>query len=85
MTEKYKIGELAKKFGVSVQTIRFYEEKGLLTPTKDEHSGYRYYDNWNINYRHFCRIRLLLRSGAEIDKKTERGSGKVNRFMLEYI
>lgn len=27
MTEKYKIGELAKKFGVSVQTIRFYEKK----------------------------------------------------------
>lgn len=50
MAEKYKIGELAKKFGVSVQTIRFYEEKGLLTPTKDEHSGYRYYDNWNINF-----------------------------------
>lgn len=50
MAEKYKIGELAKKFGVSVQTIRFYEEKGLLTPTKDEHTGYRYYDNWNINF-----------------------------------
>ena len=49
MNKTYKIGDLAKIFGVSVQTIRFYEEKGLLKPVIKENSGYRYYDNWNVN------------------------------------
>jgi len=44
-----KIGEFAKLFNVSLKTIRFYEEKNLLKPAYiDEFSGYRYYDNDNI-------------------------------------
>lgn len=30
-----KIGELAKEFSVSLRTLRFYEDKGLLTPQRD--------------------------------------------------
>lgn len=29
------IGELAERFGVSLRTLRFYEEKGLIKPTRD--------------------------------------------------
>lgn len=29
------IGELADRFGVSLRTLRFYEEKGLIKPTRD--------------------------------------------------
>ncbi len=44
-----KIGEFAKLFNVSLKTIRFYEEKNLLKPAYiDEFSGYRYYDDYNI-------------------------------------
>lgn len=38
------IGALAKVAGVSVQTIRFYERKGLLKPSARLPSGYRLYD-----------------------------------------
>ena len=38
-----KIGELAKQTGVSVDALRFYEEKGLLAPTGRTESGYRVY------------------------------------------
>jgi len=37
------IGELARRSGVSVETIRFYERKGLLTPAARRPSGYRVY------------------------------------------
>ena len=30
-----RIGELAKKYGVTLRTLRFYEDKGLLTPQRD--------------------------------------------------
>lgn len=40
-----KIGELSKLSGVSIQTIRFYEEKGLICPAMvDRWTNYRYYD-----------------------------------------
>ena len=38
------IGALAKSVGVNVQTIRFYERKGLLKPSTRLSSGYRLYD-----------------------------------------
>lgn len=31
----YTISELAKEFGVTTRTIRFYEEKGLIKPLRD--------------------------------------------------
>ena len=30
----YKIGDLAEEFGVTLRTLRFYEDKGLLKPTR---------------------------------------------------
>lgn len=38
-----KIGQLAKLTGVSVDALRFYEEKGLIKPTTRSESGYRHY------------------------------------------
>jgi MerR family copper efflux transcriptional regulator len=38
-----RIGQLAKRAGVSVQTIRFYEREGLLSPPSRTTSGYRAY------------------------------------------
>ncbi|MFQ7539493.1 MAG: MerR family transcriptional regulator, partial [Clostridium sp.] len=39
----YKIGEIAKMLGISAETIRNYEKKGLICPYKEE-SNYRYFD-----------------------------------------
>jgi len=30
-----RIGEMARKFGVTLRTLRFYEDKGLLNPKRD--------------------------------------------------
>ncbi|QGQ96364.1 MerR family transcriptional regulator [Paenibacillus psychroresistens] len=37
-----KIGELAQRTGVSIRSLRYYEQKGLLAPTRHE-NGYRDY------------------------------------------
>lgn len=46
----YKIGEIAKMLGISSETIRKYEKKGLIKPYKEEESRYRFYDIIQINY-----------------------------------
>ena len=38
-----KIGELAKRSGLSAATIRFYESKGLITAVSRKSNGYREY------------------------------------------
>ncbi len=39
-----KIGEVAKRSGVAVETLRFYESRGLIEPAGRTQSGYRFYD-----------------------------------------
>ena len=41
--ENLTIGQLAKRVGVGVETIRFYERKGLMAETERRPSGYRQY------------------------------------------
>jgi len=38
-----KIGKLAERAQVSVDTVRFYEQRGLLPQAARSHSGYRQY------------------------------------------
>ena len=41
---KLSIGDAAQRLGVSVRTLRHYDEIGLLKPTQVGENGYRYYD-----------------------------------------
>lgn len=46
---KMSISETAKLTGVSVRTLHYYDEIGLLKPVcVDEHSGYRFYDERSL-------------------------------------
>lgn len=38
-----RIGEFAKRAGVTPRTVRYYESLGLLGPSAREGSGFRYY------------------------------------------
>ena len=49
----YKIGQLAKITGLSVDTIRFYESKGLITPNQRSESGYRLYSKADVTTLRF--------------------------------
>jgi len=39
----YKINNLAKELGVSIQTIKNYENSGILPKAKRDKKGWRYY------------------------------------------
>lgn len=39
------VKDMSEITGISIRTLRYYDEIGLLKPTKLTHSGYRLYDN----------------------------------------
>lgn len=46
----FSIGEFSKVTGLTVKTLRFYHERGVLVPARVEAgSGYRYYDQRNVD------------------------------------
>jgi DNA-binding transcriptional MerR regulator len=55
-----KVSELAKKAGVSTDTIRYYEKDGLLPEPPRTHSGYRQYDEAAVDRLHFIRGAQML-------------------------
>lgn len=52
---KMTIGKLAKKCGVGVETVRFYEREGLIPQPERKPSGYRIYSAVAVNQIHFIR------------------------------
>lgn len=40
----YSIGDLARQTGLTVKTIRFYSDRGIVAPTDRSPAGYRLYD-----------------------------------------
>ncbi|MGN0390778.1 MAG: MerR family transcriptional regulator [Wujia sp.] len=60
MKEKntFLIGELSKLFGVGVDSIRYYEEVGILQPKRDPNNNYRLYTVEDV--RKIVLIRELL-------------------------
>jgi len=53
----FKIGEVARLTGVSVDTIRHYTRKGLLAPKRDSNNGYQHYSKTDVQ-----RVRFILQA-----------------------
>lgn len=87
-SELFGITELCREFGITLRTIRFYEDKGLLKPRRV--NGARVYSR-----RDRARLALILRSKAigaplseikqYLDMYGAHGEGRVQqmRFVLE--
>ena len=67
MQEKsiYTTGEFAKRANVSVRTIRYYDDKGLLKPTIIKESGYRFYSDHD--FAKLQKIIALKRLGFSLE------------------
>ncbi|ATY13757.1 MerR family transcriptional regulator [Amycolatopsis sp. AA4] len=59
-----KIGELARRTGVSVRALRYYEEKGVLRPERMP-SGYRIFAESDV--RKVAHIQTLLAAGLGME------------------
>ncbi len=68
-----QIGEVAERTGVTQRTLRFYEEKGLLTPPSRMEGGFRLYSETDIQRVEQIRQlqKLLGLSLAEIKEMVE--------------
>lgn len=69
-TPQYKIGDVSQILGISPETIRFFEEQGLVQPHRDEANNYRYYGSLDVNkivaYRFFRSMEFSLEQSLEI-------------------
>lgn len=89
------IGELAKKAGVNVQTVRFYERQGVLGPISRKESGYRLYNEDSLKRLSFIRhakelgfslkeinelLCLRIRSVQSCDKVRAKAVGKLKEI-----
>lgn len=83
-----RTGEVAHRAGVNVETLRFYERRGLLPEPPRRISGYREYPEETVDLIRFIkRAQELGFSLAEIQEllalrgKTHRASTKVARLV----
>jgi DNA-binding transcriptional MerR regulator len=63
------IGQLASYAGVTVRTVRFYHQKGLLPEPERDASGYRRYDAAAVV--ELIRIRTLAEAGVPLSRARE--------------
>ena len=66
MRDGMRIGELAARFGLNPKTIRYYEEIGLLPRAERSDSGYRLYDEHEVERLGFIRRAKTL--GLSLDE-----------------
>ena len=63
------VSELAKRAGVTAETVRYYTRSGLLTPKLQGQNGYRYYSDDDLHRLMFVRKAKFL--GFELSEITE--------------
>ena len=56
----FSIGQLAKRAGVAIDTVRYYERNAMLTPAGRLESGYRRYGEAELKRLQFIRRAKVL-------------------------
>lgn len=87
MEQKYRVGELAEAAGLTIRTIRYYDELGLLRTKEKTAGGQRIYSDADLVY--IKRIMELKGLGFSLDeirkiisKADEDKSGEIRRRIL---
>ena len=72
--KKYKIGDMARLLGTTTQTLRFYEQSGIIVPQKTE-NGTRYYTEFDIvRLMAFKRFQLIDFTVQDVAQHFKNGS-----------
>ncbi len=58
--QTFSIGQLAKRAGVAIDTVRYYERNAMLAPAGRLESGYRRYGETELKRLRFIRRAKLL-------------------------
>lgn len=89
-----KIGEVARRTGIGIETIRYYEREELLQPPQRRPSGYRVYDESTLERLAYIRqakelgftlseIRDLLELSFESRGACDHIRGRVEAKLME--
>lgn len=74
-TTALKVGQLARRTGVSVRTLHYYDEIGLLAPSEHTHTGHRLYTAADVaRLQQIVSLRQLGLSLEQIRDCLDRGS-----------
>ena len=92
MSNSLKIGELAKRTGSQVETIRYYEREGLLPEPRRSEGNYRLYSDTHLErllfVRHCRSLDMTLeeiRSLLTFRDAPDDNCGEVNALLDEHI
>lgn len=80
-----KINQVEQTVGITKKNIRFYEEQGLLHPSRNLENGYRDYSDADIHV--LFQIKLLRKLSVSIDdiRKLQGNRLSLNDCMLQHI
>lgn len=63
------ISAVSKKFDLSPDTLRYYEREGLIPPVHRNSSGYRDYNNYDLNWIYF--VKNMRNAGVSVESMIE--------------
>ena len=63
------ISEVSEKYGLTQDTLRYYERIGLIPPVKRKSSGIREYDDYSCNWIEF--VHCMRKAGIPVDVLVE--------------
>jgi DNA-binding transcriptional MerR regulator len=66
MGRRYRVGEVARLFAVSVRALHHYDERGLLVPSARSDAGYRLYSEADLT--RLAEILALRALGVRLDR-----------------
>ena len=80
-----KINEVEALVGITKKNIRFYEEKGLLSPRRNSENGYRDYGGAEVEA--LKRIKLMRKLGVPIEdiRRMQEGEQTVGDGMRRHL
>ena len=82
---RLKINEVEALVGITKKNIRFYEEKGLLSPSRNSENGYRDYGEAEVEA--LRRIKLMRKLGVPIEeiRRMQEGTQTVGDGMRRHL
>ncbi|WGL60975.1 Cu(I)-responsive transcriptional regulator [Pigmentibacter sp. JX0631] len=88
----FNIGEAAKKSGIHIKMIRYYEEQGLITKLKRSEAGYRLYQENDIQVLLFIKTArelgfsiIEIKKLLDLWKNKKRSSQDVKKIAQQHI
>ncbi|EOH88533.1 MerR family transcriptional regulator [Enterococcus pallens] len=65
------IAAVSKKFGISSDTLRYYERVGIIPPVTRNEKGYRDFSEYDLNWVYFSKV--MRNAGVSIETLIEYG------------